>query len=170
MRGTPSTRRRDTLAASAALGAAAVLLLTGCGTDDERPEASSDKPSPATTSATPSPKAPTAPTAPTSPATSSVPPTDHRLPVQVPSDASDQAKEDMLGLRALELQSALRDIDPALGSAEDINKAGDQCYDLRRKAANPDEKAARRFSSAHHKVTVSNGKRINALLREGYCS
>ncbi|MGP3946035.1 MULTISPECIES: hypothetical protein [Streptomyces] len=167
MRGKPSTRRRDTLAASAALGAATVLLLTGCGTDGERPEASSDKPSPAMTSATPSPPTPKAST---SPATPSAPPTDHRLPVEVPSDAGDQAKEDMLGLRALELQSALRDIDPALGAASDIKKAGEQCFDLRRKAANPDETAARRFSTAQHKVTVANGKRINALLREGYCS
>ncbi|MCG0284965.1 hypothetical protein [Streptomyces sp. PSAA01] len=76
----------------------------------------------------------------------------------------------MLGLRALELQSALRDIDPALGAAEDIRKAGDQCYDLRRKVANPDETAACRFSTAQHKVAVANGKRINSLLRDGYCS
>ncbi|CDR06361.1 hypothetical protein [Streptomyces iranensis] len=169
MRGKPSPGRRDPLAAaSAAFGVAAVLLLAGCGTDDSHPEAASPKPSTTTTSAGTSPPPTSKP--PTTPVTPSASPTDHRLPVQVPSDASDQAKEDLLGLRALELQSALRDIDPALGAAEDINKAGEQCYDLRRKAANPDEKAARRFSSAHHKVTVSNGKRINALLREGYCS
>ncbi|MER8154506.1 hypothetical protein [Streptomyces sp. NPDC094472] len=170
MRGTPFTRRRGTLAASAAcasFGAAAVLLLTGCGTDDAPTKAASHKPPTAITSATPSPKTPKAST---SPATPSAPPTDHRLPVQVPSDASDQAKEDLMGLRALELQSALRDIDPALGAAADVSKAGEQCFDLRRKAANPDETAARRFSTAQHKVTVANGKRINALLRQDYCS
>ncbi|WP_413103381.1 hypothetical protein [Streptomyces sp. Inha503] len=165
MRGNPSARQ----AASAAFAVAAVLLLAGCGTDDTHPKAASPEPSTTTTSAGTSPPPTTKP--PTTPAaTPSAPPTDHRLPAHVPSDASDQAKEDLLGLRALELQSALRDIDPALGAAEDINKAGEQCYDLRRKAANPDEKAARRFSTPHHKVTVSNGKRINALLRGDYCS
>ncbi|MEV6125656.1 hypothetical protein AB0M05_02360 [Streptomyces violaceusniger] len=170
MRGTPSSRRRDTLAASAAfaaVGAAAVLLLTGCGTDDAPPKAASHKPTTAITSATPSPKTSMAPT---SPATPSAPATDHRLPADVPSDAGDQAKEDFLAFKSLELQSALRNIDPALGAAEDVDKAGEQCYDLRRKAANPDEGAARRFSTAQHKVTLSNGKRINALLRQDYCS
>ncbi|MBO3676688.1 hypothetical protein [Streptomyces sp. NEAU-YJ-81] len=172
MCGKPSTRRRGALAASAAFGAAAVLLLAGCGTDDTRHTASSDKPSTARTSATPSAETHPTPSAEShpSPGTPSTPPTDHRLPAQVPSDAGDQAKEDFLAFKSLELQSALRNIDPALGAAEDVDKAGEQCYDLRRNAANPDEKAARRFSTAQHKVTVANGKRINALLRQDYCS
>jgi hypothetical protein len=48
-------------------------------------------------------------------------------------------------------------------------KAEAQCADLQRNVANPDQVAARRFSTANHKVTEADGKRINILLRNTYC-
>ncbi|MCZ4507761.1 hypothetical protein O3Q52_05965 [Streptomyces sp. ActVer] len=67
------------------------------------------------------------------------------------------------------LQGNLRYIDPALGAPGDIAKADAQCADLQRNVANPDQVAARRFSTGNHKVTTADGKRINTLLCNTYC-
>ncbi|MBB5937129.1 hypothetical protein [Streptomyces zagrosensis] len=84
-----------------------------------------------------------------------------------PSDMSDRAKQDLLGLKTLELQVALREIDPSLGAPADVNKAVQQCVRLR--SDNDSKDAAQRFSSPHHQVTEADGKRINAMLRERFC-
>jgi hypothetical protein len=99
-------------------------------------------------------------------------------PPDVPSDPYDTGlpdtgeeivEEHQQALMALALQSGLRDIDPALGSAEDVDKAGEQCLALASGVANPDQAAAERFSTRGHEVTVADGRRINALLREQFC-
>ncbi|GCB45416.1 hypothetical protein [Streptomyces sp. NL15-2K] len=71
--------------------------------------------------------------------------------------------------RIAALQSALRYVDPALGAPEDIAKADAQCVDLRRNVADPDQVAAQRFSTANHRVTKADGKRINTILSNTYC-
>lgn len=71
--------------------------------------------------------------------------------------------------RIAALQSALRYVDPALGAPEDIAKADAQCVDIQRNVANPDQVAARRFSTANHRVTEADGKRINTILSNTYC-
>ena len=140
------------------------LLLAGCGSDSAD-KGASDRPVTATTSAsaTVSPSAPQA-----TPDEVSSPPGDG-LPTGPAPDASSQVDEAFRAARIVALQSNLAHIDPELGTPEDIEKADAQCADLKRNVSDPDQVAARRFSTDNHKVTEADGKRINTLLRNTYC-
>jgi hypothetical protein len=96
-------------------------------------------------------------------------PTDDDLSdTDLPAGMSDQTRRDSLALMTLELQVALREIDPKLGAPEDVDKAGKQCADLSRGVDDPQE-TAQRFSSGGHRVTKADGKRINAMLSKRFC-
>jgi hypothetical protein len=87
----------------------------------------------------------------------------------LPDSGEEIVEEGQQALLALALQSGLRDIDPALGSADDVDKAAEQCAALASGIATPDQAAAERFSTPGHEVTVADGRRINALLRAQFC-
>lgn len=160
-----STRRPHVLAALVAPGVA--LLLAGCGSEGTDKTAP-DQPSAARTSASAA-QSPGPDATPDKSASASPRPTDDSLPTGPATDASSQVDEAFRAARTVALQSNLRYIDPALGAPEDIGKADAQCADLQRNVDNPDQVAARRFSTGDHKVTEADGKRINTLLRNTYC-
>ncbi|MBL1101417.1 hypothetical protein [Streptomyces coffeae] len=156
---TPVTRRRGAIAV---VTLATALSLAGCGSDDADGGAHGGTDNAAPGKTAPDNATPGKPSA-------SAPSTDTPPPAHRPTDTSDRVEEDLLTLRTVQLQSALRSIHPALGSPEDIEKAGEQCADLRRNATHPDQRAARRFSSGKHTVTEADGRRINAMLLKDYC-
>lgn len=158
MRRKPSIRRSGPLVVAATIVA---LLLSGCGNDGPDKEAP-DEPSAGGTSASAT-ETPVAPdtASPQSPADS--------LPADPAPDTGSMVDEAFEAARIAALQSALRYVDPALGAPEDIAKADAQCADLQRNVANPDQVAARRFSTASHRVTETDGERINTILSNTYC-
>lgn len=154
----PSTQRAGLGVVAAPIVA---LLLAGCGNDGPG-KAAPDEPSGGKTSAS------TAGTRAAPPTASPQPPADS-LPEEPAPDTGSAVDEAFEAARIAALQSALRYVDPALGAPEDIDKADAQCVDLRRNVDNLDQVAARRFSTAHHRVTEADGKRINTILSNTYC-
>ncbi|MFC8662372.1 hypothetical protein [Streptomyces sp. NPDC057199] len=166
MRQKLSTRRPGVLVALLTPGVA--LLLAGCGSDGTDKTAQ-DRSTAPRTSATATAQSPDPDATPDESPSASPRPTDDILPADPAPDASDQVDEAFRAARAVALQGNLHYIDPALGAPEDIDKADAQCADLQRNVANPDQLAARRFSTGNHKVTTADGKRINTLLSNTYC-
>ncbi|MDQ0955316.1 hypothetical protein QFZ24_009239 [Streptomyces phaeochromogenes] len=166
MRQKLSTRRPGVLVALLTPGVA--LLLAGCGSDGTDKTAK-DRPSAPRTSASAAVQSPSPDATPDESPSTSPTPTDDSLPADPGTDASSRVDEAFREARVVALQGNLRYIDPALGAPEDIAKADAQCADLQRNVADPDQVAARRFSTGNHKVTAADGKRINTLLRNTYC-
>lgn len=158
MRRKPSLRRSGIPLVTAPIVA---LVLAGCGNDGPG-KVAPDEPSEGGTSASVA-ETPAAPDT-----AVSQPPSDS-LPADPAPDTGSMVDEAFEAARIAALQSALRYVDPALGAPEDIAKADAQCVDLRRNIAHPDEVAARRFSTANHRVTEADGKRINTILSNTYC-
>lgn len=158
MRRKPSRRRSGLPLLAAPIVA---LLLSACGNDGPDKDAL-DEPSTGGTSArvTETPAAPDT-ASPQSPVSN--------LPADPAPDTGSMVDEAFEAARIAALQSALRYVDPALGAPEDIAKADAQCVDIQRNVANPDQVAARRFSTANHRVTEADGKRINTILSNTYC-
>ncbi|AXK33447.1 hypothetical protein DVA86_13090 [Streptomyces armeniacus] len=161
--------------AVAGVAAAVVLTLAGCGGnggDDSAESPPSKTPSPRTETPrteTPRTETPGTETPSTRPPRTETPPADDRMPAtDLPPDMSDRTQQDMLALKTLELQVALREIDSSLGSAEDVDKAGKQCAELSRGSSDAGA-AARRFSTPGHRLTEADGKRINTMLSERFC-
>ncbi|MGW0363702.1 hypothetical protein [Streptomyces sp. NPDC002990] len=161
-----STRRPNVLLVRGAPGVA--LLLAGCGSEGTD-KAAPVRPSAAPTSASTAAQSPGPSATPAEPSTATPVPTDDGLPAGPAPDASSPVEEAFRAARVVALQSNLRYIDPALGTPQDTGKADAQCADLQRNVANPDQVAARRFSTDQHNVTEADGKRINTLLRNTYC-
>lgn len=159
MRRKPSTRRSGLPVMAAPIVA---LLLAGCGNDGPDKTAA-DGPSGGGTSASVAAETPA-----TTDAASPQPPADS-LPADPAPDTGSMVDEAFEAARIAALQSALRYVDPVLGAPEDIAKADAQCADLRRNVADPDQVAARRFSTVNHRVTEADGKRINTILSNTYC-
>ncbi|MCT7353973.1 hypothetical protein N4P33_17675 [Streptomyces sp. 15-116A] len=91
------------------------------------------------------------------------------LPTGPAPGASSAVEEAFRAARVVALQSNLAHIDPALGTPDDITKADAQCADLARNVSAPDRVAAKRFSTDKNRVTETDGKRINTLLRNTCC-
>lgn len=161
-----STRRPGPLVVLFA--SAVALLLAGCGSDSTDKSAP-DRPSAARTSASAAAQSPGPDATPDETPSASPPATDDGLPEDPATDASSQVDEAFRAAGAVALQSNLRYVDPELGAPEDIGKADAQCADLKQKVADPDQVAAKRFSTGKHKVTEADGKRINTLLLNTYC-
>ncbi|MEU9895320.1 hypothetical protein ACIBCS_04075 [Streptomyces phaeochromogenes] len=166
MRQMLSTRLPGVLVALLTPGVA--LLLAGCGSDgaDKTGQDGSSAPRTSATAGTQSPEPDVTPDE--SPSASPRP-TGDTLPADPATDASAQVDEAFRAAGVVALQGNLRYIDGALGAPKDIDKADAQCADLQRNVANPDQVAARRFSTGNHKVTTADGKRINTLLSDTYC-
>ncbi|MGW0559642.1 hypothetical protein ACWDZ4_03155 [Streptomyces sp. NPDC003016] len=165
MRRKPTTRRPAFLVV---LLTPVALLLAACGSDGTDKTAPDPGSTPRTsTSAAARSQGPDA--TPDESPSASPRPTDDGLPADPTVDASSRVDEAFGVARTVALQSNLRSVDPALGGPGDIGKADAQCADLQRNVADPDQAAARRFSSGNHKVTEADGKRINTLLRNTYC-
>ncbi len=158
MRRTPFTRRSGLPVVAAPIVA---LLLAGCGNDGPG-KVAPDEPSGGGTSAS------VAETS-AAPDTASPQPPADSLPADPAPDTGSMVDEAFEAARIAALQSALRYVDPALGAPEDIAKADAQCVDLRRNVPHADQVAARRFSTANHRVTEADGKRINTILSNTYC-
>ncbi|MCT2588868.1 hypothetical protein LHJ74_02780 [Streptomyces sp. N2-109] len=166
MRQMLSTRRQGVALVLLAPGMA--LLLAGCGSEGAD-KAGPDQPSTGGTSESQATRSPGPEATPDKSPSASPRPTDDKLPAEPTAESSSQVDEAFGAARAAALQSGLRYIDAALGTAKDISKADAQCADLQRTAATPDQLAAERFSTGNHTVTEADGKRINTLLRNTYC-